>query len=61
MTAFSELGLNNKLIQNITAKGYDTPSPIQAKAIPLVLSGRDLMAAAHLIKSSLLSMLLMAT
>ncbi len=47
MTAFSELGLNNKLIQNITAKGYDTPSPIQAKAIPLVLSGRDLMAAAQ--------------
>jgi ATP-dependent RNA helicase RhlE len=34
MTAFNELGLNAKLIQNITAKGYDTPSPIQAKAIP---------------------------
>ena len=47
MTAFNELGLNAKLIQNIAAKGYDTPSPIQAKAIPLVLSGRDLMAAAQ--------------
>ena len=47
MTAFNELGLNAKLIQNIAAKGYDTPSPIQAKAIPLVLSGCDLMAAAQ--------------
>ena len=47
MTAFKELGLNAKLIQNITAKGYDTPSPIQAKAIPQVLSGCDLMAAAQ--------------
>ena len=47
MTAFNELGLNAKLIQNITAKGYDTPSPIQAKAIPKVLSGCDLMAAAQ--------------
>ena len=47
MTAFNELGLNAKLIQNIVAKGYETPSPIQAKAIPLVLSGRDLMAAAQ--------------
>ena len=47
MTAFSELGLNTKLIQNVVAKGYDTPSPIQAMAIPLVLSGCDLMAAAQ--------------
>ena len=47
MTLFSQLGLNTKLIQNIAAKGYDSPSPIQAKAIPLVLSGCDLMAAAQ--------------
>ena len=47
MTAFNGLGLNAKLLQNITAKGYDTPSPIQAKAIPKVLSGCDLMAAAQ--------------
>ena len=47
MTSFSELGLNTKLVQNIAAKGYDSPSPIQAKAIPLVLSGCDLMAAAQ--------------
>ena len=47
MTSFSELGLNTKLIQNIVAKGYDSPSPIRAKAIPLVLSGCDLMAAAQ--------------
>ena len=47
MTSFKELGLNAKLTQNIAAKGYETPSPIQAKAIPLALSGRDLMAAAQ--------------
>ena len=47
MTAFNGLGLNAKLLQNIKAKGYDTPSPIQAKAIPKVLSGCDLMAAAQ--------------
>ena len=48
MTAFAELGLNAKLVKNIAAKGYDSPSPIQAKAIPLVLSGCDLMAAAQI-------------
>ena len=47
MTAFSALGLNAKLVQNIAAKGYDKPSPIQAQAIPLVLAGGDLMAAAQ--------------
>lgn len=47
MTSFNELGLNAKLIQNISTKGYQTPSPIQAKAIPLVLSGADLLAAAQ--------------
>ena len=46
MTTFAELGLNAKLVNNIAAKGYDSPSPIQAKAIPLVLSGSDLMDAA---------------
>ena len=47
MTSFSQLGLNTKLVQNIATRGYDSPSPIQAKAIPLVLSGCDLMAAAQ--------------
>ena len=47
MTSFSQLGLNNKLVQNTATKGYENPSPIQAKAIPVVLSGCDLMAAAQ--------------
>ena len=47
MNAFTELGLNAKLVRNVSAKGYDRPSTIQAKAIPLVLSGCDLMAAAQ--------------
>jgi len=44
---FSELNLLPELQQAIREKGYTTPSPIQQQAIPAVLSGRDLMAAAQ--------------
>ena len=44
---FTDLGLSAPLLQAITEKGYSTPSPVQAKAIPLVLAGHDLMAAAQ--------------
>ena len=44
---FTDLGLSAPLLQAITEKGYSTPSPVQAKAIPLVLAGDDLMAAAQ--------------
>lgn len=44
---FSDLNLIPQLQQAITEKGYTTPSPIQQQAIPAVLSGRDLMAAAQ--------------
>ena len=43
---FDELGLSAPLLRAIEEKGYREPSPIQAAAIPAVLSGRDLMAAA---------------
>lgn len=46
-TQFSELGLNEKLLQAITKQGYEKASPIQAKAIPLILQKKDLMAAAQ--------------
>ena len=44
---FAELGLNPALLRAIEAKGYTTPSPIQEKAIPAVLTGQDVLAAAQ--------------
>jgi len=45
--SFSSLGLSEPLLRAIAEKGYSTPSPIQAKAIPAALSGKDVMAAAQ--------------
>ena len=47
MTTFKDLGLSAPILKAITAQGYETPSPIQEKAIPAVLDGRDVMAAAQ--------------
>ncbi|MBV7407592.1 DEAD/DEAH box helicase [Maritimibacter sp. DP1N21-5] len=47
MTKFSDLGLDPKLLAAIETAGYDKPSPIQEQAIPLVLSGRDVMGLAQ--------------
>ncbi len=44
---FDELGLSAPLLRAVQEKGYTEPSPIQVEAIPAVLSGRDLMAAAQ--------------
>jgi ATP-dependent RNA helicase RhlE len=44
---FSSLGLSEPLLRAVSDKGYDTPSPIQVQAIPAVLSGKDIMAAAQ--------------
>lgn len=44
---FASLGLIEPLLNQLQSLGYDTPTPIQAKAIPAVLAGRDLMAAAQ--------------
>jgi ATP-dependent RNA helicase RhlE len=45
--SFTTLGLSDPILKAVTAKGYDTPSPIQAQAIPVVIKGRDVMAAAQ--------------
>ena len=45
--SFSSLGLSEQLVRATTDQGYETPSPIQAKAVPAVLSGKDVMAAAQ--------------
>jgi ATP-dependent RNA helicase RhlE len=44
---FDTLGLSASLLRAIADQGYETPSPIQAKAIPLILAGKDVMAAAQ--------------
>ena len=47
MTLFSDLGLAETLLRALTEEGYDTPTPIQAKAIPHLLQGRDLLGIAQ--------------
>ncbi len=44
---FALLGLSNPLLRAITEQGYDIPSPVQRDAIPVILDGRDVMAAAQ--------------
>ena len=44
---FAELGLAAPLLQALETLGYQTPTPVQQQAIPPVLAGRDLMAAAQ--------------
>ena len=45
--SFTDLGLSAPILAAIAEKGYDTPSPIQAQAIPAVLEGKAVMAAAQ--------------
>ena len=45
--SFQSLGLSEALLKAISEKGYTTPSPIQQKAIPPVLDGRDVLASAQ--------------
>ena len=44
---FTELGLVPEILRAVADQGYETPTPIQAQAIPVVLAGRDLMACAQ--------------
>ncbi len=45
--SFTELGLSELILRAVKEKGYDTPSPIQQQAIPAVMAGKDVMAAAQ--------------
>ena len=45
--SFNDLGLIEPIARAVSEKGYTTPSPIQAKSIPVVLQGKDLMASAQ--------------
>ena len=44
---FKDLGLSNKVLSAVTQAGYETPTPIQAQAIPVALKGRDVLGIAQ--------------
>jgi ATP-dependent RNA helicase RhlE len=44
---FEQLGLTENLLKAVTEQGYTTPTPVQQKAIPLILEGRDVLAGAQ--------------
>jgi ATP-dependent RNA helicase RhlE len=46
-TSFESLGLLPELLRAVAEQGYTEPTPIQSQAIPIVLSGRDLLGAAQ--------------
>ncbi len=47
MTKFSDLALDPRVLQAVQEAGYETPTPIQAEAIPYALQGRDVLGIAQ--------------
>jgi len=45
--SFDTLGLHAEILRAVLDSGYTDPTPVQARAIPVVLSGRDVMAGAQ--------------
>ncbi len=45
--SFDQLGLRAELLKAVKSKGYAEPTPIQARAIPVILNGRDILARAQ--------------
>ena len=45
--SFESLGLAPDILRAVAAEGYETPTPIQAQAIPPLLAGRDLLGCAQ--------------
>src|SRR5918995_6966834 len=44
---FSKLGLSPKVVDGVRAAGYTDPTPIQLRAIPILMEGRDLIGSAQ--------------
>jgi superfamily II DNA/RNA helicase len=44
---FTEFGLDENLVEGIESSGYETATPIQEQVIPIILSGKDLIASAQ--------------
>jgi len=47
VTTFTELNLSAPILKALAQEGYETPTPIQAKSIPVLLQGRDLLGIAQ--------------
>lgn len=47
LPSFSELGLDEHIARAVAEMGFETPTPIQAKAIPVLLAGHDLIGGAQ--------------
>jgi ATP-dependent RNA helicase RhlE len=45
--SFDNLGLSAEILRAVADEGYEVPTPVQEQAIPIVLAGRDLLAAAQ--------------
>ena len=45
--SFSQLGLRAELLRAVAEQGYTQPTPVQNRAIPLILEGRDILAGAQ--------------
>src|SRR6201996_503660 len=45
--SFPALGLSEKILEGVRAMGYAEPTPIQLRAIPLILSGKDVIGSAQ--------------
>src|SRR3954464_7344932 len=45
--SFQEFGLAEEVVHGVQSMGYSEPTPIQLRAIPLVLAGRDVMGSAE--------------
>src|SRR5579864_3697717 len=45
--SFADLGLSPEVLQAVRDAGYETPTPIQAQAIPVILMGRDVLGCAQ--------------
>ncbi|MEE1209027.1 MAG: DEAD/DEAH box helicase, partial [Parafannyhessea umbonata] len=45
--AFDQLGLSREVLDAVAEIGHTQPTPVQAQAIPLVLAGKDVLAAAQ--------------
>ncbi len=45
--SFDSLGLKAELLSSVQAQGYTSPTPVQAKTIPVILEGRDVLAGAQ--------------
>ncbi len=47
VTAFNQLALPKPILKALDDVGYETPSPIQAQTVPLLLEGRDVVGQAQ--------------